>query len=58
MVVECKLRDAPLDPSVRYLKNKFPGCAAWQVHAEGSEDYQTPEGIRVAPAMTLLGTLV
>ena len=58
LIVECKLADAPLDSSVRYLKAKFPNCAAWQIHAEGSENYQTPEGIRVAPAVALLETLV
>ena len=57
-IVECKLGDAALDPSLRYLKAKFPGCAAWQIHAEGSENYQTPGGIRVAPAVALLETLV
>jgi predicted AAA+ superfamily ATPase len=58
LIVETKLDDAPLDPAVRYLKNRFPECPAWQVHAEGSADYQTPEGIRVAPAPVLLRTLV
>jgi hypothetical protein len=57
-MVECKLGDVTVDPSLRYLKAKFPGCAAWQIHAEGTEDYQTPEGIRVAPAVALLETLV
>jgi len=31
---------------------------AWQVSLEGTQDYVTPEGIRVAPALELLGTLV
>jgi hypothetical protein len=39
------------------LKAKLPECPAWQIHAQGTKDYQTPEGIRVAPAMTLLKTL-
>ena len=58
LIVECKLAQGSLDPSVRYLKSKFPDCPAWQIHADGSEDYQTAEGIRVAPAMQLLKTLV
>jgi predicted AAA+ superfamily ATPase len=58
LIVEAKLDDVALDPSVRYLKRKFPECPAWQVHAEGRQDYQTPEGIRVAPAIALLKTLV
>lgn len=58
LIVECKVNDVPVDSSVRYLKAKFPGCDAWQIHAEGAKDYQTPEGIRVAPAVALLGTLI
>jgi hypothetical protein len=58
LIVETTLGEAPLDPAVRYLKTKFPGSPAWQIHAEGSKDYQTPEGIRVAPAPVLLRTLV
>jgi predicted AAA+ superfamily ATPase len=58
LLVECKLSDTRLDPALRYLKARFPGAAAWQVAAEGSKDYQTPEGIRVAPAVSFLKTLV
>ena len=58
LMVECKLADVAVESSVRYLKAKFPTCSAWQIHAEGSQDYQTPEGIRVAPAVALLKTLV
>jgi len=58
LIVETTLGDAPLDPAVRYLKSRFPECPAWQIHAEGSQDYQTPEGIRVAPAPVLLRSLV
>lgn len=46
------------DPAVRYLKTRFPDCPTWQIHAEGPKDYQTSEGIRVAPAPVLLRTLV
>jgi hypothetical protein len=58
LIVEAKLDDVAVDPSVRYLKAKFPACPAWQIHAQGTKDYQTPEGIRVAPAPVLLRTLV
>ncbi len=57
-MVECKLDDGAVDPGLRYLKAKFPKCAAWQIHARGTKDYQTAEGIHLAPAMTLLKTLV
>jgi transcription elongation factor GreB len=30
---------------------------AWQIHATGAKDYQTPDGIRIAPALELLRTL-
>jgi hypothetical protein len=44
--------------SLRYLKQRFPEADAWQVSAVGSRDYLTPDGVRVAPALVLLGTLV
>ncbi len=58
LMVECKLEHAAVDPGLRYLKAKFPACEAWQIHAKGSKDYQTPDGIRIAPAMALLKDLV
>lgn len=56
--VECKWSDADVDPSLRYLRAKFPGVEAWQISATGRKDYQTAEGIRVAPAVELLKSLV
>lgn len=58
LLVECKLSDAPLSPSLRYLKARYPGAEAWQISAEGSKNYRTPDGMRVAPASTLLRSLV
>jgi hypothetical protein len=58
LIVEAKLDDVAVDPALRYLKAKFPECPAWQIYAQGTKDYQTPQGIRVAPAPLLLGTLV
>lgn len=57
-MVECKWSDGPIDKGLRYLKNKFPEAEAWQISATGSKNYQTPEGIRVAPALELLRGLV
>jgi hypothetical protein len=54
LLVEAKWSDAPVEKGLRYLKARFPRAAAWQVSAEGSKDYQSPEGIRVAPAERLL----
>jgi predicted AAA+ superfamily ATPase len=58
LMVECKLSDAKVDRSLRYLKKRFPECPAWQLHATGSKDVQTPEGIRISPAVVLLRDLV
>jgi uncharacterized protein len=57
LMVETKLADAPVDSNLSYLRGKYPKCPAWQIHAEGSRDYQTGEGLRVAPALELLRTL-
>lgn len=56
-MIECKLTYSQIDPSLRYLKRKLPGCDAWQISATGSKDYVTPEGIRVCPAMVFLRDL-
>jgi predicted AAA+ superfamily ATPase len=57
MLVECKWGDADVDRSLRYLKAKFPKAEAWQIAATGTKDYVSREGIRVAPALALLGLL-
>ena len=57
-LVECKWSDAEVDKGLRYLHARFPSAEAWQISAVGRKDYQTPEGIRVAPAGVLLATLV
>jgi predicted AAA+ superfamily ATPase len=58
LMVEAKWGDADLDRSLRLLKARFKDCPAWQVHAAGKKDYRSPDGIRVAPALELLATLV
>jgi hypothetical protein len=58
LLVECKWGDVEVDRSLRYLKVRFPAADAWQVSATGSKDYVTPDGIRVAPALALLRTLI
>lgn len=57
MMVDAKWSEAPVDPSLRYLKLRFPAAEAWQVTATGTKDFQSPEGIRVAPALKLLAGL-
>jgi len=56
--VECKWADAEIDRNVRYLKARFPQTDAWQVSATGTKDFVSPDGIRVAPALTLLNNLI
>ena len=58
LCVECKWADTPVDKSLRYFKVRFPDCDAWQLSATGTKDYVNPDGIRVAPALTLLRTLI
>ena len=58
LCVECKWSDAPPDRSLRYFKTRFPECDAWQISAVGTRDYIDARGLRVAPALTFLRTLV
>jgi predicted AAA+ superfamily ATPase len=58
LLVECKASNRDVSKPLRYLKARFPAADAWQVAATGSEDYVTREGIRAAPAVELLATLV
>ena len=58
LMVEAKWNDTEIDGGLRYLKERFRDAKTWQVSAKGSKDYVTREGIRVAPAIELLKTLV
>jgi predicted AAA+ superfamily ATPase len=55
--VECKWSDTDVDGGLRYLHAKFPTAEAWQISAIGKKDYQTPDGIRVSPAIQFLNSL-
>jgi len=57
-LAECTSSDRDVSPALRYLKERFPDAQAWQVSASGTRDYVSREGIRVAPAVKLLETLV
>ena len=57
-LVECKWGDADVDGGLRYLKTRFPDAESWQISAVGTKDYQTRDGIRVAPALELLKGLI
>ena len=54
LLVECKSSDRSVSLPLRYLKQRFPDADAWQVSAFGEKDYVTRDGIRIAPALTLL----
>jgi predicted AAA+ superfamily ATPase len=58
LLVECKWADAEIDRGLRYLTTRSPAAEAWQISAVGRKDYVSPDGIRVAPALSLLSTLV
>ncbi len=58
LMIECKQQETAVSPGLVYLHRKFPTVQAWQVTAVGKEDFQTPEGIRVCPAVKFLTTLV
>jgi len=47
-----------VSPSLRYLRQRFPDVPAWQISAVGKKDFETADGIRVAPAPVLLTQLV
>ena len=57
-LVECKWGDAEVSSALRYLRRRLPEVPAWQVSAVGTKDFETVEGIRVAPAARLLSQLV
>lgn len=56
--IECKLSDAPVSKSLRYFKNKFPRCEAYQLSFSGKQDFVDGSGVRVAPALGFLQGLV
>jgi predicted AAA+ superfamily ATPase len=57
-LVECKWRKGNISKGLKYVKKRFPECNAFQITAEGKEDYIGPEGIRVCPALNYLNRLV
>jgi len=43
LMVEAKLTAGPVLPALRYLKEKFPACDAYQVHLHGERESVTTE---------------
>jgi len=58
LAVESKLSSGSVDRGLRYFKERFPDVEAWQVSLNDGVDLVTPEGIRLAPAQTMLAALV
>jgi predicted AAA+ superfamily ATPase len=58
MLVEVKLSAESASPSLRYLKERFPQAAAYQLHLRGSRESVTPESIHLWGAGRFLKTLV
>lgn len=58
ILIECKWNDAPLSPALKYMKERFPACEAWQISATGKKDFIGELGIRVCPAIELLSGLI
>ena len=52
--IECKWSDDPVGRGLRYLKERFPGCAAWQISGNGKKDYVSGDDIQVCPAAKFL----
>jgi hypothetical protein len=55
--IECKWKEADLNPALLYFKKRFSECDAIQISAMAKESYQTPEGIRMTSAVDFLKTL-
>ncbi len=58
LLVEAKLSSTKVDRSLRYLHERFPEARAWQLALESERDFETPQGLRVAPANKLLSQLI
>jgi hypothetical protein len=56
--VECKMTAGDVHGPLRYFRARFPSCEAFQITAEGDDDYLTPDGIRVVPALKYLQSLL
>lgn len=56
--IECKLRNKDVNPSLRYLKQRFPDADAKQIALHGEEDYINKDGIHVCPASKYLSQLI
>ena len=56
--IECKLNDSEIGKGLRYLKQRFPRCEAFQISFSGKKDYVSADNIRVCPALQFLKELI
>ena len=57
LMVEAKVAAGVVSPSLRYLKQRFPTCDAYQVHLRGERESVTDEQIHLWTAARFLSTL-
>ena len=57
LAVECKWQENTLNPALFYFKKRFPQCRVLQITAMPGKSFQSPEGIRLMPAVEFLGEL-
>jgi predicted AAA+ superfamily ATPase len=58
LLIEAKASSGPVSPGLRYLKQRFPGAEAYQLHLRGGAARVTDERIHLWPAQRFLATLV
>lgn len=58
MAVECKQQDHDVSKNLKYFKQKFPDCEAFQLLANSEKDFITKDKIRVCGAIKFLAGLV
>lgn len=57
-LIEAKLGDEDISPSLKYLSNKYPDLPAYQLHLRGKKSYISQEGIQVMPGSDFLKDLI
>lgn len=58
LMVEAKVSAGPASAALRYLKQRFPLCEAYQVHLHGHAESVTKDRIHLWTAARFLATLV
>ena len=57
-LIEVKISDTEVSPTLKYFKAKFPEAKAYQLTANSKKNFQTKDGIRVCHALEFLKELV